>query len=59
MNKSLNDLYQKLKNQSIHSGLIVNEPKKEEEKTGLNDIDIDSSYLEQVKSYKYLGSILS
>jgi len=25
----------------------------------LTDIDIDSKYLEQVKSYKYLGSIVS
>jgi hypothetical protein len=33
--------------------------KTNEEKTGLNDIDIDSNYFEQVKSYKYLGSILS
>jgi hypothetical protein len=29
------------------------------EKTDLNDIDIDSKYLEQVKSYKYLGSIVN
>ena len=32
---------------------------KNEEKTGLTNIDIDSNYLEQVKSSKYLGSILS
>jgi len=28
-------------------------------KVGLNDIDIDSQYLEQVKSYNYLGSIVN
>jgi hypothetical protein len=27
-------------------------------KNGLNDIDIDSNYLEQVKACKYRGSIL-
>jgi hypothetical protein len=29
------------------------------EKIGLNDIDIDSKYLEHVKSYKYLVSIVN
>jgi hypothetical protein len=51
-------LLQKFKNQSIHFLLIVNW-QKNEEKTGLNNIDIDSNYLEQVKASKYLGSILS
>jgi hypothetical protein len=51
-----------LKNQSIHFGLIINEQQTiylrcSKEKTCLNDIDIDSKYLEQVKSYKCLGSI--
>jgi len=29
------------------------------EKIDLNDIDIDFKYLEQVKSYKYFGSIVN
>jgi len=29
------------------------------EKIGLNDIDIDSKYLEQVSSYKYIESIVN
>jgi hypothetical protein len=29
------------------------------EKTGLNNTDINSKYLEQVKSYKCLGSIVN
>jgi hypothetical protein len=29
------------------------------EKTGLNDIHIDSKYLEQLNSYKCLGSIVN
>ena len=30
-----------------------------EKNVGLNGVDIDSKYLEQVKSYKYLWSIAS
>jgi hypothetical protein len=44
-------MFQKLKNQSIHFGLIVNEQKLQYlrcslKKIGLNDIDINSKYLE-------------
>jgi len=51
-----------LKNQSIHFQLIVNEKKTKylrcsKKTTGLNDID--SKYLEQVKSSKYLGSVVN
>ena len=60
--QSLTDTFQKLKNQSVHFGLIVNEQKPiylrcPKKKVGLNGVDIDSKYLEQIKPYKYLGSI--
>ena len=52
--------FQKLKNQSVHFRLIVNQQNTKylscsKKKIGLNDIDKDSKYLEQVKFYKYLG----
>jgi len=58
------DMFQKLTNQSILCGLIVNQQNAKylrcsKKKIGLNDIDKDSKYLEQVKFYKYLGSIVN
>jgi hypothetical protein len=44
------DMFQKLKNQSIHFGFIVNQQNTEylrySKKIGLNDVDKDSKYLE-------------
>ena len=53
-----------MKNKLIHFGLIVNEQRTKyrrcsKKKIGLNDREIDSRYLEHVKSYKYLVSIVN
>ena len=62
--QSLIRTLQRLTNQSIHFWLIVNSQKTEylrcsKSKSDLNDVDVDSKYLEQVKSYKYFGSVVS
>jgi hypothetical protein len=53
-----------LKDKSVCFGLIVCEQKTKhlrcsKKKIDLNDIDIDSLHLQQVKSCKYLGAILN
>jgi len=61
---SLVDTFQKLKEISAHFGLYINEHKtkylrctKTQHKT--DGIDIIQTHLEQVKSFKYLGSIVN
>jgi hypothetical protein len=63
-NELLIDKFQKLINQSVHFGLNVHDQETkylnvQRKKVGLNDIDIDSKYLEQLKSCKYLGSVVN
>jgi hypothetical protein len=64
-NKTITHWYiSKIKNQSVHFGLTVNEQKIKylrcsKKKICLNDIDINSKDLEQVKLYKYLRSIVN
>jgi len=58
MKQLLIDTFKKLKNQSVHFGLIVTQQSTKylrcsKKKIGLNDIDKDSKYLEQVKFYKF------
>jgi hypothetical protein len=61
---SLLDTFQKLKATSVQYGLIVNGQKtKHLRSTRKNykseELQIDSMYLEQVQSYKYLGSAVN
>jgi len=67
--QSLMDTFQQLKNNSLEVGLTINEkktkylkcapphPKKKDIKT--ENLNIRSSYIEEVKQYKYLGSIIN
>jgi len=62
--QSLFGTFQKLKINQYHFGLNVNKQKIKylrcsKKKNCLNDIDINSKDLEQVKLYKYLGSIVN
>ena len=60
--QSLMDTFQQLKNYSLEVGLTINDKKTKYLKCTRKDIkreniNINSSYIEQVKQYKYLGSI--
>jgi hypothetical protein len=62
--QSLMDTFQQLKNYSLEVGLTINEKKTKYLKCTRKDIkienlNINSSYIEQVKQYKYLGSIIN
>jgi len=57
------DTFQQLKSNSLEVGLTINEKKTEYLKCAKNYIKIEnlnirSSYIEQVKQYKYVGSII-
>ena len=61
--QSLIDTFQQLKNNSVEVGLTINEKKTKYLKCTKKDIrienlNINSSYIEQVQQYKYLGSII-
>jgi hypothetical protein len=58
------DTFQKLKEISMQFGLIINEQKTKylrctKKNYAMDDININSMHLEQVKSFKYLGSIVN
>jgi len=58
------DTFQQLKNYSLEVGLTINEKKTKYLKCTRKDIkienlNINSSHIEQVKQYKYLGSIIN
>jgi len=58
------DTFQQLKNNLLEVGLTINEKKTTYLKCAKKDIKIEnlnvkSSYIEQVKQYKYLGSIIN
>ena len=62
--QSLMDTFQQLKNNSLEFGLKINEKKTKYLKCTKKDIkteklNITSSYIQQVKQYKYLGSIIN
>ena len=62
--QSLKDTFQQLKNNSLEVRLTINEKKTKYLKCAKKDIkteniNIKSSYIEQVKQYKYLGSIIN
>jgi len=62
--QSLMDTFQQLKNYSLEVGLSINEKKTKYLKCTRKDIkienlNINSSYIEQVKQYKNLGSIIN
>jgi hypothetical protein len=62
--QSLADTFQHLKNYSLEVGLTINEKKTKYLKCTRKDIkienlNINSSFIEQVKQYKYLGSIIN
>ena len=62
--QSLMDTFQELKNYSLEVGLTINKKKTKYLKCTRKDIktenlNINSSYIEQVKQYKYLGSIIN
>jgi len=62
--QSLMDTFQQLKNSSLEAGLMRNEKNTKYLKCTKKDIKIESlniksSYLEQVKQYKYLRSIIN
>jgi hypothetical protein len=62
--QSLVGTFQKLKINQYHFGLNFNEQKIKylrcsNKKKFLNDIDINSKDLEQVKLYKFLGSVVN
>ena len=61
--QSLMDTFQQLKNNSLEVRLTINKKKIKYLKCAKKDIKIEnlnikSSYIEQVKQYKYLGSII-
>jgi len=61
---SLMDTFQQLKNNSLEVGLTINEKKTKYLQCAKKDIKIEnlnirSSYIEQVKQYNYLGSIIN
>jgi hypothetical protein len=58
------DTFQQLKNNSLEVGLTINEKKTKYLKCAKKDIMIEnlnirSSHIEQVKQYKYLGPIIN
>jgi len=58
------DTLQQLKNNSLEVGITINEKKTKYLKCTTKDINIEnlnirSSYIEQVKQYNYLGSIIN
>jgi len=62
--QSLMDTFQLLTNNSLEVGLTINKKKTKYIKCSKKDIKIEnlnmrSSYIEQVKQYKYLGSIIN
>jgi hypothetical protein len=62
--QSIIDTFQKLKEVSVLSGLIINEQKTKylrctRKNHAMDNININSMHLEQVKSFKYLGSIVN
>ena len=62
--QSLIDTFQKLKEISAQYGLIVNDQKTKylgcaRKNYNLEELQINSMYLEEVQSYKYLGSTVS
>jgi len=62
--QSLMDTFQQLKKNSLEVGLTINEKKTKYLKCTKKDIKIEnlnikSSYIEQVKQYKYLGPIIN
>jgi hypothetical protein len=62
--QTLIDTFQKLKEISTQLGLIINEQKTKylrctKKNCAMDDININSIHLEQVKSFKYLGSIVN
>jgi len=62
--QSLMDTFQQLKNYSLQVELTTNEKKRKYPKCTRTDIkieklNINSSYIQQVKQYKYLGSIIN
>ena len=62
--QSLIDTFQQLKNNSMKVRLTINEKKTKYLKCTKQDIrienlNINSSYIEQVQQYKYLGSIIN
>jgi hypothetical protein len=61
---SLVDTFQKLKEISVHVGLNINEHKTKyvrctKKQHKMNGIDVIETHLEQVKSFRYLGSIVN
>jgi uncharacterized membrane protein YgaE (UPF0421/DUF939 family) len=61
---SLVDTFQKLKEKSLQVGLNINEHKTKylrctKKQHTMDRIDITQTHLEQVKSFKYLGSIVN
>ena len=61
---SLMDTFQQLKSDSLEVGLTMNKKKTKYLKCAKKDIKIENlniinSYIEQVKQYKYLGSIIN
>ena len=61
---ALEDTFRKLKEISIHVGLTINEHKTKylrctKKQHKMNGNDITQTHLEQVKSFKYLGSIVN
>ena len=58
------DTFQQLKNNSLGVRLTINEKKtkylkRAKEDLKIENLNIKSSYIEQVKQYKYLGSIIN
>jgi hypothetical protein len=58
------DTFQKLKEISVQSGLIINEQKTKylrctRKNYAMDSVNINSMHLEQVKSFKCLGSIVN
>jgi hypothetical protein len=61
---ALEDTFQKLKGKSIQVGLTINEHKTKylrcmKKQHKIDGIDLSQTHLEQVKSFKYLGSIVN
>jgi hypothetical protein len=62
--QTVTDTFQQLMHNSIEFGLIINEEKTEylkclKKETRTDNLGIDNTYLEQVKQFKYLGSIIN
>jgi len=61
---ALEDTFQKLKEISVQVGLTINENKTKylrctKKQHKMDGIDITQTHLEQVKSFKYLGSVVN